>query len=539
MRWKRDTVTEHNTIKLATVILPPVCDYFQLRRIDPDRLRPAIGLDQTEPFQASTYKLPPLDSFQQQASAQYWPGATSSTGAGQIPAAQASNTLPTPPTDSTEGYKEPGQTFKSEFPNLAAATLQQPGMPSSFEHTGAPTSLTQRRPAANNLPNFNLPPPFPEQLQQKYNLPHPNAPQNTNVGGGNLLTPPSTVPGDNLSPLSAILSSANANPGVQSNYNFAWPALNTGLTPLMGTASGNTPQPWPAPINSVRGLFSPSLASSLPRGESNSPATGDSLPPPPYDLNGPPPLPASMSMGAPGALPAATANQQATMQALMAQSQTQTQTPVSATTTQPSPISGTDSYAQRSQSTPTTFYSHSQPSSAQQSTFPPYNNQSSPVQQSPMSAPPQGSRLSPMNGQSATFSPPASQANAYGRPSYASYLPGMSAPPQMNGPIMTNINNPGNPMSLMGMQGHGLPGGLIPGYNSGHAAQLQQQMFGTPQQTPHSERPFKCDQCPQSFNRNHDLKRHKRIHLAVKPFPCGYCEKSFSRKDALKVSHLV
>lgn len=51
----------------------------------------------------------------------------------------------------------------------------------------------------------------------------------------------------------------------------------------------------------------------------------------------------------------------------------------------------------------------------------------------------------------------------------------------------------------------------------------------------HQERPFKCDQCPQSFNRNHDLKRHKRIHLAVKPFPCPSCDKSFSRKDALKV----
>jgi uncharacterized Zn-finger protein len=35
------------------------------------------------------------------------------------------------------------------------------------------------------------------------------------------------------------------------------------------------------------------------------------------------------------------------------------------------------------------------------------------------------------------------------------------------------------------------------------------------------------------------LKRHKRIHLAVKPFPCGHCEKSFSRKDALKRHMLV
>jgi hypothetical protein len=48
-------------------------------------------------------------------------------------------------------------------------------------------------------------------------------------------------------------------------------------------------------------------------------------------------------------------------------------------------------------------------------------------------------------------------------------------------------------------------------------------------------RPFRCDECPASFNRNHDLKRHKRIHLAVKPFPCGFCDKSFSRKEALKV----
>ena len=52
---------------------------------------------------------------------------------------------------------------------------------------------------------------------------------------------------------------------------------------------------------------------------------------------------------------------------------------------------------------------------------------------------------------------------------------------------------------------------------------------------PQNNRPFKCYQCPQSFNRNQDLKRHKRTHLAVKPFSCGHCEKSFSRKDALKV----
>lgn len=93
-------------------------------------------------------------------------------------------------------------------------------------------------------------------------------------------------------------------------------------------------------------------------------------------------------------------------------------------------------------------------------------------------------------------------------------------------------------MAMVGMPSHGLPGNIMPGYNSGSSAQMQQ-MYGGHQQAPHNERPFKCDQCPQSFNRNHDLKRHKRIHLAVKPFPCGHCEKSFSRKDALKVSRVA
>lgn len=53
------------------------------------------------------------------------------------------------------------------------------------------------------------------------------------------------------------------------------------------------------------------------------------------------------------------------------------------------------------------------------------------------------------------------------------------------------------------------------------------------------DRPFKCDLCPNSFSRNHDLKRHRRIHMASKPFPCPHCDKCFSRKDALKRHSLV
>jgi len=102
---------------------------------------------------------------------------------------------------------------------------------------------------------------------------------------------------------------------------------------------------------------------------------------------------------------------------------------------------------------------------------------------------------------------------------------------------MSNIHNPNGQPMLVG----GLPPGMMQGFNSGHAATMHQ-MYNQAQsqpQTPQNDRPFKCDQCPQSFNRNHDLKRHKRIHLAVKPFPCGHCDKSFSRKDALKRHVLV
>ncbi|KNZ58331.1 hypothetical protein VP01_1950g2 [Puccinia sorghi] len=56
---------------------------------------------------------------------------------------------------------------------------------------------------------------------------------------------------------------------------------------------------------------------------------------------------------------------------------------------------------------------------------------------------------------------------------------------------------------------------------------------------PTLDRPYKCDKCGASFSRNHDLKRHSRIHLDIKPFPCSFCDKAFARKDALKRHILV
>lgn len=102
-----------------------------------------------------------------------------------------------------------------------------------------------------------------------------------------------------------------------------------------------------------------------------------------------------------------------------------------------------------------------------------------------------------------------------------------------HGPVLSNIHQPGTPLAMVGMSGmhygahHPMP--QYHRYGAGH-----DQLGPRP-----GDRPYKCDQCTQGFNRNHDLKRHKRIHLATKPYPCGNCEKSFSRKDALKVGFLA
>jgi len=44
---------------------------------------------------------------------------------------------------------------------------------------------------------------------------------------------------------------------------------------------------------------------------------------------------------------------------------------------------------------------------------------------------------------------------------------------------------------------------------------------------------FPCSMCSSSFSRNHDLKRHIRIHLGIRPYKCDTCPKSFTRQDAL------
>lgn len=376
---------------------------------------------------------------------------------------------------------------------------------------GAPNnSFTARRPNASNLPSFELPPPPLSNLHQKYqNYPniHSTQPTATTLTSvGNLLTPPSNSSADGISPGSSAITSGSSQgavpPFTPNGSGGMWPPPNTGNTPY-GFQSGNPPQ---QPFGQGRGLFSPSL-NSIVRGN-NSPTAGE-LSAPPYEL--PQYTSASVPMSAPS-LPAVQHQQQMIGNAMMGG-----QTPVSASVTHPSPVHSQEAFA-RPPPTPQ-YYSASQPPSAtpQQGSFS-YSSGPSPVQQSPVSA--HGPmKMSPVNGPG-PIPPPQHTPQSYQRP-YTYPLPG---------PVLSNVGNPNGHLQMVG----GLPHGVIPGYNSGHAAQMQQ-MYGHPQQTPPNDRPFRCDQCPQSFNRNHDLKRHKRIHLAVKPFPCGHCDKSFSRKDALKV----
>lgn len=47
-----------------------------------------------------------------------------------------------------------------------------------------------------------------------------------------------------------------------------------------------------------------------------------------------------------------------------------------------------------------------------------------------------------------------------------------------------------------------------------------------------SQRPYHCGHCPASFARNHDLKRHAKVHER-QAWKCTGCDKVFSRRDAI------
>jgi uncharacterized Zn-finger protein len=409
-------------------------------------------------------------------------------------------------------------------------------MGSPLDALNAPPSLTARRQAASNLPGqFELPP--PSTLPFATGMAHEKYPSLSNtlnamqhtatssVSNGNLLTPPSGSTSDSNNAGSSIPNGNlhNGHGGPILPYTptfFGTPggSFHTGFTPQ--------PQSWngPNPLFPPRPMFSPSLGS-LVRNNTNSPTVADGQSQQTtshYDMGGLPPF-QPMTISPPPSVTPTSQSQSQQQQHAMANSILNHSNHMRAPS-QSSPMTPADGLGKISP--PTTNHSSSYSSSTPQPSAYAYAGPS-PVQQSPQSASAPVSRVSPPISQNQIQSQHMQQ--HFQHPPYPSYtIPGMP------GPIMTNLHHPNGRMSIQGnLQGGNLP----PTFNSGYmanASMYANQRPPSPQQGP-TERPFKCDQCPQSFNRNHDLKRHKRIHLAVKPFPCGHCDKSFSRKDALKV----
>ncbi|RWA06657.1 hypothetical protein EKO27_g8446 [Xylaria grammica] len=58
-------------------------------------------------------------------------------------------------------------------------------------------------------------------------------------------------------------------------------------------------------------------------------------------------------------------------------------------------------------------------------------------------------------------------------------------------------------------------------------------LAGPDSHSPHSQKKYQCPQCPSSFKRPENLKRHQRGHDESRRFMCHICDKSFARSDIL------
>jgi len=177
----------------------------------------------------------------------------------------------------------------------------------------------------------------------------------------------------------------------------------------------------------------------------------------------------------------------------------------------------------------TTLYSYPphtstwNPSTAPQSNSLPFHN--------PQQFPPQQPRQNIHQGQilDAMMRPGYTHDYPYGRDpnSPTSYPPRQSAPPTLNNSHLYNnyqaSPDPNRPQTAQMV------------YSQPQAQYPPQSPIDGSMQYPASpSRPFACDMCALSFNRQHDLKRHRDTHTGDKPFLCESCGKTFTRKDALK-----
>jgi hypothetical protein len=386
---------------------------------------------------------------------------------------------------------------------------------------GAPPSFAARRPHAAQLGNFELPPPSVHNRYASFNT--INASQSsqaptTIASVGNLLTPPHNFPNDGVNPSSGVSTSSAHSSAMPYHGNYIYSPPGHASTQYGYPTAQQQQQQQHHHYNSARGRFAP-LQDTRQLGNERLLTPDKGLNPPPYQMNSqqlPPFPPSSTPLGGPSNMAAAMSAQDQQQHHMMS-----AHTPVSTSAPQQSPAHSQEPF-HRQPPTPSTYYGSQPATTPQQQSFP-YSTGPSPTHQSPISA---GAhpRMSPAvsQGQMPSIPPqPAQSPHTYQRP-YGSFLP--------PAPVFSNVSNPNGQMTLVG----GVHPSMMSGFNSGHAASMHQYL-GHSQPPSANDRPFKCDQCPQSFNRNHDLKRHKRIHLSVKPFPCTHCDKSFSRKDALKV----
>lgn len=429
--------------------------------------------------------------------------------------------------------------------NLAAAAVQSAQMQSGLDPLGPPPSFTARKSAASHLPSFELPPPPISLTPGKFpSIGDLTGFQPSASGGltsvGNLLTPPNTLPSDSLSPPPSTTDPSNnqhipqgSSASAFSRNNAYWPSTSPQSQPPQYQYQTGSNGQW----SPSRGVFPGSSLNSMLRGN-------DPFQPTRNDVNNAaaaaavnemyqlPPFPSTIPMSASVSLPAMVAASQQPLNAGLLQQQMSAMNPHP---TQSMSTSTQDPFYPRLPPTPT-YYNLPQPSpnTQQQQAFS-FPLATSPPLRTPSSATSQSIRMSPLNNPSMGEMPSLQSTSQQTSPQDFQRPFGQYPLPALTGPVMPNLSTSSSHMNMVG----GMSSNMLPGFTSGHAASMASMYGGMPHssqsQQPAMDKPFKCDQCMQSFNRNHDLKRHKRIHLAVKPYPCGHCDKSFSRKDALKV----
>ncbi|KAK3331001.1 hypothetical protein B0H66DRAFT_84816 [Apodospora peruviana] len=424
--------------------------------------------------------------------------------------------------------------------------------------TSFATSFADRRPAATGLPQFSLPPPDIPRIASDGISPssggHSGSSQSSQPGSTLYYQPQNHMSG----PWAPAGGSQQQQQQQQSSYTFS--NSSSGAPGAPGPAGGSQQSSYAfnsassgAPVSSPLGQqsFTPRhnnhFGAPSPHYGSRNPSSstnGESMANPPNYQEQGGPFPSPIGAGGPslGSTLSPLSSQATTSQqhATLSQPMLTSQAPAGSQPPTPGQQNGTPGGASQGQESgggyraPSMQNNYYPPSSTpQQHSFPsfaPSAPQQSPTAHSPIaSSGPPSRALGPVS--SGGMAPPM----GYGSRNHHPSMPPVTYGPPFHGTpgaILSNLNQPGHPMSVIGGP-HGMP------YHHAMHPHPQNHVYGMHAGGPPGDRPFKCDQCPQSFNRNHDLKRHKRIHLAVKPFPCNHCDKSFSRKDALKRHRLV